>query len=99
MEVAPRVHGGVSFHVGEEEAGSVLHGDGARRQHGGAKGGVLVEVVDQFRRGAVLEGDVFHVERGVGAALGVPGGFNTQGAGRTYCNITVIKRGGVRSAF
>ena len=26
-------------------------------------------------------------------------GFNTQGAGRTYCNITVIKRGGIRSAF
>ena len=43
-----------------------------RQQHGGAKGGGLVEVVDQFRRGAVLEGDVFHVERGVGAALGVP---------------------------
>ena len=32
-----------------------------RDRHGGAKGGVLVEVVDQFRRGAVLEGDVFLV--------------------------------------
>lgn len=29
----------------------------------------------------------------------MPNGFNTQGAGRTYCNITVIKRGGGRSAF
>ena len=99
MEVAPRVHGGVSFHVGEEEAGSVLHGDGARRQHGGAKGGVLVEVVDQFRRGAVLEGDVFHVERGVGAALGVPGGFNTQGAVVSGGDAVVVQRGGVRGAF
>ena len=99
MEVVSCVHGGIAFHVGEEEVGSVLYGDGGRRQHGSVKGAILIEIVDQFRRGTVLEGDAFHVERGVGAALGVPGGFNTQGAVVFGGDAVVVQRGGVRGAF
>ena len=68
FQVIIRAQAGVARHVGKHELGSISDGDGIRRDHGGAKGIRLVQVIHEFRGGTALEVNAVQIQGRIGVS-------------------------------